>query len=268
MSTRDVSPPDGRHPDLPALHRYAAGALGAADDALADHVESCPDCAAEVERIRHMTATLALASEPPADLYERALAVRRAEQGKAAPRGGVRPLRSWRWAAVPAGLAAAALLGIFGTRLRSVVERPTGAATSTTDPEAGPQPGTPRPPAPDSPRATTPATRPGASPAPGPARPGASPASPTDAPPDRPSGRLRSAGVGDTSTRPLAYDDVLVPIARGTALVAEPARDARPLATVGPADELLFRGEERDGYVKVRFGSTDGWIRRDAVVRP
>src|SRR5690348_3208368 len=69
------------HPTLDDVQRYVDDALDPARDAaIVSHVASCPSCREDVRRLRAVTATLALASTPPADLFERIQARRRANE--------------------------------------------------------------------------------------------------------------------------------------------------------------------------------------------
>lgn len=77
-----------RHPSAEDVQRYVDAALDPTRDAaLVAHVASCPTCAAEVERLRSVTAALALSSAPPADLLERIQARRRANELVILPTG-------------------------------------------------------------------------------------------------------------------------------------------------------------------------------------
>jgi hypothetical protein len=77
----------GQHPTLDDVQRYVDDVLDPARDAgIAVHVTSCPSCRADVERLRAVTAALALASAPPANLLERIQARRRANELVILPR--------------------------------------------------------------------------------------------------------------------------------------------------------------------------------------
>jgi anti-sigma factor RsiW len=98
------------HPGDDDLQRYADGELTANDAALIAHIEGCAECQSEVERVRRVTAALALTSKAP-------------------PARGL-PLRarrsSWKDAAVPIALLAAAVIVLF---ILSRAERPAGPGT-------------------------------------------------------------------------------------------------------------------------------------------
>ncbi len=59
--------------------------------------------------------------------------------------------------------------------------------------------------------------------------------------------------------------DVLAPKIENVKLLARPASDGAVVATLKKAEELVYLGEEQDGYVKVAAGSGEGWVRRALV---
>lgn len=108
-----MTPDPSMHPAEEELQRYADGELTSADGALRTHVEQCAQCQAHVERIRRVTAALALSSTPPP---ARPLPLQ--HSGLPSPAGVKERGRRWRRAAIPLALlaAAAALLVVFNRR--------------------------------------------------------------------------------------------------------------------------------------------------------
>ena len=80
------------HPSPDEVQGYVDDALDRARHAaVAAHVASCAACGAEVARLRRVTAALALASAPPADLFDRIQARRRAGEHVILPVGDDAP---------------------------------------------------------------------------------------------------------------------------------------------------------------------------------
>ena len=48
-------------------------------------------------------------------------------------------------------------------------------------------------------------------------------------------------------------------------LLAEPKDAARAASALKKGDELVFLGEEKDGYVKVQGSSAEGWVKKTLV---
>jgi hypothetical protein len=59
--------------------------------------------------------------------------------------------------------------------------------------------------------------------------------------------------------------DVLLPKIDNVKVFAEPKDGARQTGTVKKSDELVFLGEEKDGYVKVQGSSAEGWVKKTLV---
>lgn len=59
--------------------------------------------------------------------------------------------------------------------------------------------------------------------------------------------------------------DVLLPKIDNVKVLAEPQDGARTAGTVKKTDELVFLGEEKDGYVKVQGSSAEGWVKKTLV---
>jgi hypothetical protein len=62
-----------------------------------------------------------------------------------------------------------------------------------------------------------------------------------------------------------AEGDVLMPKIDNVKVLAEPTDGARTTGTVKKSDELVFLGEEKDGYVKVQGSSAEGWVKKTLV---
>ena len=50
-------------------------------------------------------------------------------------------------------------------------------------------------------------------------------------------------------------------------LLAEPKDAAKVVGTVGKKDDLVFLGEEKEGYVEVQGSSAEGWIKKTLVTK-
>jgi curli biogenesis system outer membrane secretion channel CsgG len=59
--------------------------------------------------------------------------------------------------------------------------------------------------------------------------------------------------------------DVVGPKIDNVKLLASPSGDAKAVATLKKTDELVFLGEEKDGYIHVQSGSAEGWIKSALV---
>lgn len=59
--------------------------------------------------------------------------------------------------------------------------------------------------------------------------------------------------------------DVLTPKIDNVKLLAEPREGARATATLKKTDELVFLGEEKDGFVKVQGSESEGWVKKTLV---
>ena len=62
-----------------------------------------------------------------------------------------------------------------------------------------------------------------------------------------------------------AEGDVLSPKIDNIKLLNAAADGARPLATLKKTDELVFLGEEKDGYLKVQGSASEGWVKKTLV---
>ncbi|MDN3920114.1 CsgG/HfaB family protein [Roseateles violae] len=59
-----------------------------------------------------------------------------------------------------------------------------------------------------------------------------------------------------------AAGDVMVPKIAGAKVLKQPRDGAGELQTLGRADEVLFLGEERDGFLKVQAAAGEGWVKK------
>lgn len=59
--------------------------------------------------------------------------------------------------------------------------------------------------------------------------------------------------------------DVLTPKIDNVKLVAEPTADAAAIATLRKGEELVYMGEEKDGFIRVAASAGEGWVRRALI---
>jgi hypothetical protein len=59
--------------------------------------------------------------------------------------------------------------------------------------------------------------------------------------------------------------DTIVPKIANVKLFASPADGAKTVATLSKGDEMIFMGEEKDGFLKVESGSGSGWVKKVLV---
>ena len=64
-----------------------------------------------------------------------------------------------------------------------------------------------------------------------------------------------------------AEGDVLMPKIDNVKVLADPSDGARTTGTVKKSDELVFLGEEKDGFVKVQGSSAEGWVKKTLVAK-
>jgi hypothetical protein len=57
-----------------------------------------------------------------------------------------------------------------------------------------------------------------------------------------------------------ASGDVLAPKLAGVDLWSEPAKGKKPLQKLKKSDEMVFMGEEKNGFLKVQSGEAAGWV--------
>jgi hypothetical protein len=73
------------------------------------------------------------------------------------------------------------------------------------------------------------------------------------------------SGSDVTAGASFGEGDVLVPKIDNVKQLAEPSDGARSVATLKKSDELVFLGQEKDGYVKVQGSSAEGWVKKTLV---
>jgi hypothetical protein len=73
---------------------------------------------------------------------------------------------------------------------------------------------------------------------------------------------------GDTKAgMTYAEGDVLSPKIDNVKLLASPADGATATAMLKKADEMVFLGEEKDGYLKVQGSTAEGWVKKTLVAK-
>ena len=78
-----------------------------------------------------------------------------------------------------------------------------------------------------------------------------------------------AAAGGKTKTGAVFSEgDVLVPKIANVKLLATPADDGKPLATLARTDEVVVIGEEKNGYINVQGASASGWVKIVLMLRP
>jgi hypothetical protein len=56
--------------------------------------------------------------------------------------------------------------------------------------------------------------------------------------------------------------DTVVPKIGNLKVYAQPADSSKTVATLSKGDEMIFMGEEKDGFLKVESGSGSGWVKK------
>ena len=59
--------------------------------------------------------------------------------------------------------------------------------------------------------------------------------------------------------------DTIVPKIANVKLFATPAESGKAVATLSKGDEMIFMGEEKDGFLKVESGNGSGWVKKVLV---
>ncbi len=77
----------------------------------------------------------------------------------------------------------------------------------------------------------------------------------------------KAAGSDNKAGASFNEGDVLGPKIDNVKLFAEPKDGAKVVATVGKKDELVFLGEEKEGYVRVQGSSAEGWIKKTLITK-
>jgi hypothetical protein len=85
-----------------------------------------------------------------------------------------------------------------------------------------------------------------------------------------PAGEATGAQPTSSKTVPgtsFSEGDVLRPKIENVKLVAEPTATSRVSGLLKKSDEVVFLGEEQDGFVHVQTASLDGWVRKTLLSR-
>ncbi|HEY0941297.1 MAG TPA: CsgG/HfaB family protein [Steroidobacter sp.] len=61
--------------------------------------------------------------------------------------------------------------------------------------------------------------------------------------------------------------DTIVPKIGNLKVYASPSESSKTVATLSKGEEMIFMGEEQDGYLKIESGSGGGWVRKVLVTR-
>lgn len=78
------------------------------------------------------------------------------------------------------------------------------------------------------------------------------------------------ARIGNTQGKPGASfgeGDVLYPKIENVKLLAEPSATSAAVLTLKKTEELVYLGDEKDGYLHVQGGSGEGWVKKVLVVK-
>lgn len=61
--------------------------------------------------------------------------------------------------------------------------------------------------------------------------------------------------------------DTIVPKIGNLKVFSQPSESAKAVATLSKGEEMIFMGEEKDGYLKIESGSGAGWVKKVLVTR-
>jgi hypothetical protein len=61
--------------------------------------------------------------------------------------------------------------------------------------------------------------------------------------------------------------DTIVPKIGNLKVYSQPSEASKALATLSKGEEMIFMGEEKDGYLKIESGSGGGWVKKVLVTR-
>lgn len=61
--------------------------------------------------------------------------------------------------------------------------------------------------------------------------------------------------------------DTIVPKIGNLKVFSQPSESAKAVATLSKGEEMIFMGEEKDGYLKIESGSGGGWVKKVLVTR-
>jgi hypothetical protein len=79
----------------------------------------------------------------------------------------------------------------------------------------------------------------------------------------------QEAAAGGTTKAGAVYNegDVVMPKIAGVKLMGAPGDAGKVVATLEKGDELIYMGEEKDGYLKVEAGKGSGWVKKILVAK-
>jgi Curli production assembly/transport component CsgG len=77
-----------------------------------------------------------------------------------------------------------------------------------------------------------------------------------------------AAGGATKAGAVFAEGDVVVPKIPNIKLVAQPADDAKVVATLARNDEMVVMGEQKNGYINVQSATASGWVKVVLVFKP
>jgi curli biogenesis system outer membrane secretion channel CsgG len=79
----------------------------------------------------------------------------------------------------------------------------------------------------------------------------------------------QEAASGGSTKAGAVYNegDVVMPKIAGVKLMAAPGEAGKAVATLEKGDELIYMGEEKDGWLKVESGKGGGWVKKILVAK-
>jgi len=79
----------------------------------------------------------------------------------------------------------------------------------------------------------------------------------------------QEAASGGTTKAGAVYNegDVVMPKIAGVKLMGAPGEAGKAVATLEKGDELIYMGEEKDGWLKVESGKGGGWVKKILVAK-
>jgi curli biogenesis system outer membrane secretion channel CsgG len=79
----------------------------------------------------------------------------------------------------------------------------------------------------------------------------------------------QEAASGGSTKAGAVYNegDVVLPKIAGVKLMGAPGETGKVVATLAKGDELIYMGEEQDGYLKVESGKGGGWVKKILVAK-
>jgi hypothetical protein len=79
----------------------------------------------------------------------------------------------------------------------------------------------------------------------------------------------QEAAAGGTTKAGAVFNegDVVLPKIAGVKIMGSPGEAGKIVATLEKGDELIYMGEEKDGYLKVEAGKGSGWVKKILVAK-